>query len=461
MSNIDRIRSACAKVVIGERQRGTAFLITSQLVITAAHVIDDKTTAEIQFQHQQCTADVIAVDKARDCAILQTRQPVEDVAPIQYRFDAAMGEDCQIVGYPGFLGGAVTLEGRVQDVNARLQISENPVLLLSVSHPLSAEESGGVSGSPVISNGVVVGIFAAGFRTSRQTPTGFFAAIPIQDALSLLPTETIEALRKRESQEQKPDEDEKPEIVVISALDEELDYLYELPLQWSGPIIADDGLTYRRGKLLDGLTIVATTSRAMGLTATAITAAKALKEWRPRLVAMIGICGGRKAKEVNIGDIIVASQSFHYQFGAFKDGKIERELHVENTDGQLLALVEHFTRRTPMLSGIQNSVPRGFKSPKTTLNCHIGPIASADLVVKDVKKLGEAVEAERKTIGIDMETYAFMRAARLAGTRMTLATKAVTDFADAKKDDEYREYAKYAVANFFVTLVKDLASGWT
>jgi nucleoside phosphorylase len=252
----------------------------------------------------------------------------------------------------------------------------------------------------------------------------------------------------------------KPEIVVITALDEELDYLYEFPLGWSDLKVQKDGISYRRGHLAQGIDVIAASAHSAGLVAVAILTAKVLKEWRPSIAAMVGICGGIKAKGVNIGDIIVASRCFHYQYGAFDDGKIIRELLVENIEAQVIDIAEHLARRTRVLSEIQQSLPRGFKKPNTVLQSYVGPMASADLVVKDVEKLGEAVEADRKTIAIDMESYAFMSAARLADTRWSFVVKSVSDFADAKKDDEYREYAKYTSTRFFIQMAQSLVEGW-
>jgi nucleoside phosphorylase len=249
------------------------------------------------------------------------------------------------------------------------------------------------------------------------------------------------------------------QVVVVSALDEELDFLYEFPFSWSEPIYQNDGVTYRVGSLGEGMNILASCAGTMGLTATAILTAKVLKEWKPRIAAMIGVCGGRKSRGLKLGDIVVANQCFHYQFGAFRDGKIERELRVENTDTKVLDVVQHLIRRTSITQEIQNETPlapRGYKKPKTVLECHVGPMASADLVVKDIEKLGDALEADRKTIAVDMESYAFMKAARLSQTRTFFSIKSVVDFADAKKDDEYREYAKFTSARFCHTVVSKL-----
>jgi nucleoside phosphorylase/DNA-binding NarL/FixJ family response regulator len=247
-------------------------------------------------------------------------------------------------------------------------------------------------------------------------------------------------------------------IVVVSALSEELDYLYDLPLGWSEPQSQPDGVTYRYGNLNGGVKIVASCAGCMGLTATAILTAKILKEWKPRMAAMIGVCGGRKEKGLSIGDIVVPDKCFHYQFGAFKDGKIERELRVENPHHQTLQFIEHQIRRTQVLSEIDNEVPRGCLRPKTRLAAKIGPMGSADLVVKDIKKFGDAVSADRNTIAVDMESYAFMKAARLSSTEKFFVIKSVSDYADAAKDDEYREYSKFTAVRLFYKIVSKLTA---
>jgi nucleoside phosphorylase len=160
----------------------------------------------------------------------------------------------------------------------------------------------------------------------------------------------------------------------------------------------------------------------------------------------------------SLGDIVVPTQTFHYQFGSYKDGVIHPELRVENSDRQLLDVVNHIARRTDALTRIKNALPRGFKKPLAELQCHFGPMASADLVVKDPNKIQQAIEADRKTIAVEMESYAFMKAAALARVRWVLVSKSVTDYADATKDDEFREYAKYTSTSFFVEVARTLFS---
>lgn len=252
------------------------------------------------------------------------------------------------------------------------------------------------------------------------------------------------------------EESGKPLIVVITALEEELDYLLDHDYSWSGPLFQQDGICYRRGSFTEGIDIIATSARNMGLVATAIVTAKVLKEWNPLMAAMIGVCGGRQEKGLNIGDIVVANKCFHYQFGAFENGEIARELVVENIEPRITDIAEHLINRTDVLSDIQKLPPRGFRKPNTILRGYIGPMASADLVVKDVEKFGEAIDADRKTIAVDMESYAFMKAAKLTRTQYAFVIKSVSDFADAEKNDDFREYAKFTSTHFFLNILQKL-----
>ena len=460
IDSISDFRSACARVLTEEGVfLGTAFLISGQRALTAAHNLKDNQRVILEFPLGRYEARLETADSTLDCAILFCTSAVEDVRPLELGFDVALGDIGHFYGYPKDLGTVgIFFEGHVQDTTAPLGPIKRPSILLFPSHAISPKLYTGVSGSPLIVSGKVVGILTK-LHSNASEFVNFLAFTKIQDALNLLPEEVVVRMRPGHAQKAEPGHQATPKAAVITALDEELDYLYELPLDWTAPIVHKDGTTYRRGHLSNGIDIIATSARSMGLTAMAVVTAKTLKEWNPTIAAMIGVCGGRKEKGLNIGDIVVANQCFHYQFGAFENGRVIRELRMESPEPQVLDLAEHLARRTQLLSEVQNALQRGFKAPDTVLKCHFGPIASADLVVKDVKKLGEAIQADRKTIAVDMESYAFMRAARLAGTRLAFVVKSVSDFADAQKTDDYREYAKYTSTSFSFQVIRYLLEG--
>ena len=63
------------------------------------------------------------------------------------------------------------------------------------------------------------------------------------------------------------------------------------------------------------LRVVATTSTSMGLTAAAIATTQLVFQFRPRLVAMIGIAAGTRSGGKQFGDVLVADPSVDYNSG--------------------------------------------------------------------------------------------------------------------------------------------------
>ena len=90
--------------------------------------------------------------------------------------------------------------------------------------------------------------------------------------------------------------------------------------------------------------------------------------------------------------------------------------------------------------------------PGTVLRVLDGPMASADLVVQDETKLHDASGADRKSVAIDMESYAFLRATRIHRIP-AFVIKGVSDLADAAKSDDTREYAKFVATSVLRELV--------
>ncbi len=115
------------------------------------------------------------------------------------------------------------------------------------------------------------------------------------------------------------------DLAIVAALkDPELDAVLELPWQWKTEDRAGDSTQYYVGsfKRLDGTIgkVVAARAPRMGMPATAILTAKIGFQFRPRFMAMVGICAGRKG-QTNLGDIVVANPSWDY--GSGKHAKVD------------------------------------------------------------------------------------------------------------------------------------------
>ena len=263
-------------------------------------------------------------------------------------------------------------------------------------------------------------------------------------------------------------------IVVFSALYEELKRVREkrttirfpLELDWSSHTLKSVNTPYLRTQIGEHHDLIAITPNSMGLTETAIVATATFEAFKPVLAAMLGICAGRNDMGVELGHLIVPTHAFHYQFGERTDEGLKPEIRSESvamsfcTSAQRVGDNENF-------HNWMNEEHAETMRPTASSKCHIGPMASSDYVAKWDKLIEHAVGMDRKVIGIDMESYAFLRSAKTCGiANDAFIVKCVTDYADKDKDDQNREWAQVAAARFFYFMLArwlddtDLTSYW-
>jgi nucleoside phosphorylase len=212
------------------------------------------------------------------------------------------------------------------------------------------------------------------------------------------------------------------------------------------------------------LRIVATTSTSMGLTAAAIATTQLVFQFRPRLVAMIGIAAGTRSGGKQFGDVLVADPSVDYNSGKVVfDGGI-REFQPDpypiGLNPRLRSVLQKYRSPNSLFIDIRNrwtgAVPPG---PN---RLHVGPVGAADQVIDDETRIIEIQKNWRKLIGVEMETYGVYRAVHEAPEPKprVASFKAVCDFA-AEKSDSWQEYAAFVAAEFAMEFFRrDWASLW-
>ena len=260
-------------------------------------------------------------------------------------------------------------------------------------------------------------------------------------------------------------------IVVFAALYEELKRIFgdgfinKLPfeLEWTYDTLESLGIPYWRTPLNKDYNLIAITPDSMGLTETAIVATAAFDAFKPVLSAMLGICAGRYDEKVLLGHLIVPTQTFHHQFGAITGDKLESktktayelepEIRAETVSQSFYTAAQIVNDNKCFEIWMNDQHPESLR-PSAKCKCHIGPLACSDFVVKWDKLIENAVKMDRKVLGVDMESYAFLRAARRCGHENDVfIVKCVTDYADKDKDDKIREWAQVASARFFYLML--------
>lgn len=247
----------------------------------------------------------------------------------------------------------------------------------------------------------------------------------------------------------------KADLVVLNALEEpEHASVLEWPLQWTKLPLDGDSTIYHRGVIVrEGIekTVIAAACPQMGLPASASIAMKMILKFSPRFIAMTGIAAGLQG-ELNIGDVIVADPVWDYSNGKLRrENGAELEFLPEPVQMRLDPLLKTQIKLIAGEQGLMDRIRNEFRSkkPDTVLRVKCGPMASGPLVLA-ARSTGEKLrEQNRKLCGVDMEAYGLFTAAMYAPfpSPHALSLKAVSDYADEEKNDDFRTYAAYASAS--------------
>jgi len=218
---------------------------------------------------------------------------------------------------------------------------------------------------------------------------------------------------------------------------------------------------YRETSMMSGggakLRIVATTSTSMGLTSAAIATTQLVFQFRPRLVAMIGIAAGTRSGGKQFGDVLVADPSVDYNSGkVVLSGEI-REFQPDpypiGLNPRLRSVLQKYRSAHPLFAEIRRRWNGAVPSAPNRI--HLGPVGAADQVIEDPTRVLEIQKNWRKLIGVEMETYGVYRAVHEAPEPKprVVSFKAVCDFA-AEKSDSWQEYAAFMAAEFAIEFLK-------
>lgn len=207
-----------------------------------------------------------------------------------------------------------------------------------------------------------------------------------------------------------------------------------------------DGVVYNVTETMVGptnLRLAVAVQNDMGMVPAAILATKTVRAWRPKLVAMVGICAGVRDK-VNLGDIIVGKHIFDYGSGKLVQGRLMPDFQPVTVDDHLCNCAISLAADGDQMALIRAGWPMDVGKPPTDLTAHVGALASGAAVVADDSVIEGIQEHKRSLLGIDMEAYGMARATMSSiSPPMPLVIKGVQDFADSAKNDQYRDYAAY------------------
>lgn len=192
---------------------------------------------------------------------------------------------------------------------------------------------------------------------------------------------------------------------------------------------------------------------APGMISAAIVTTRALETFRPRAVAMSGICGGREG-ETELGALIVPDISWNYQSGKFVAGKLTPDLLQVGIPPHCRAVLAQMAT-----DDISKELREGLlHSDIANAPIQIQPMVTGSQVVADTAVGNDIGIQGRKVAGIDMEVASVLFAANdfFNGSGIAIAAKTVVDLANPHKDDRYHEYGCALSARFVVKALERL-----
>ncbi|WP_122583990.1 response regulator [Pseudomonas viridiflava] len=246
------------------------------------------------------------------------------------------------------------------------------------------------------------------------------------------------------------------DLCVYVALEEELVSLKNLSVEWCEIKVAHDDARYYQGQFIRGnktLDVVIAASPEMGMPIAAVFAAKLIHTFRPKYLGIAGICAGVHSKS-KMGDVLVADPCFDLGSGKWTVDKETEELkflpalYQRRLDDTLRAKIRSLGDNKEALQDIWKGFH--YAKPKEHPSVVIGAMGSGSSVLQALEMMEQAKERHKNLIGIEMESYSVFTACEFSSAPKPrcFSMKAVCDFGDSKKADDYHDYAAYVSANF-------------
>jgi len=122
------------------------------------------------------------------------------------------------------------------------------------------------------------------------------------------------------------------DVLVLTALKEELDALLEVCAPMREPWVVNDGDPPLYVGVLDGragpIRVAAARVAKMGGVATATLAARLIETVKPACLAMCGVCAGQP-EDTELGDVVIAERLFHHDEGKIRSDGFQGDLWVD------------------------------------------------------------------------------------------------------------------------------------
>lgn len=252
--------------------------------------------------------------------------------------------------------------------------------------------------------------------------------------------------------ENKEERDNKMEtVLIITALEKELNPVLDeidSPLKTRRTEKIKDRIYYVY-EVSSSLTIICTSFMGMGQLNASIAIKEAVQHYQIDKVILSGICGGMD-REMKYGDIIISDQIVDYELAKLKNNDTQVRWSVYRSDYELMYGMSQF-KSSRWISYIEKLFPFvNLDTPKT----YTGIVLSGNKVIADNNEIKRFKSVWSKAIAVEMEASGIAATLhQMKDSPAFIMVKAICDFADAGKSDDWQEYAAYISAAFVLDFI--------
>ena len=205
-------------------------------------------------------------------------------------------------------------------------------------------------------------------------------------------------------------------------------------------------------KCWDGSTrqIVCGSPCQMGMVPMAVAVTKAITVWKPSVVVLCGIAAGTTDTTTEL-DILVPERVFVHDAGKWSTDDENNPMFLRDpwTAFANRDLVLEVQAEESRIVAAVRQLSAESSVAHARLKVHTRPLACGNSVMDSSEVFKNVVAGDRKTIGLEMESFATLYAANTFSVSTTrgLVIKVVSDFG-ADKSDEHQRTASWVSAEF-------------
>ncbi len=276
--------------------------------------------------------------------------------------------------------------------------------------------------------------------------------------------------RFRENQEYQVD------LMIICALDKEYKYIKRLFADNNMETDYHDGYGYDVGYIQrkDGKVLKVLMhnmkgdkfeGRTKGIDEAKLRSRILVSKFKPRYLLMSGVAAGFKRNNAKLGDILIATESYQWDFGKVYKEHDESRSSSHDIDSETDKILKNkFDNESSAMinnlysSYIENEDPtfkevciKEYDGQNNDFSFMQGLVTSGNRVIANDDEISRILDMKKNAIGLEMEVDAIYTVAKENGIKR-LALKAVVDYGGNDKDKSWQDFGSYTSAHVLYKL---------